>query len=182
MLPLLCCIIVQLLSEPLVESSESNMPLYAFFFFFNWAVLFLLVGYCSSDYPSRIMMLATEVTMVASSSGWTWSFWYDSDLFSTDSSEVGWHPSSSLIFIFYHFRLGHGGACLAQILWRWVGISSSVFSFHYSCLYITSLLFSMTCLLPQVVWYCIVIFHFLLPHLCPFSSGYTSHGCDINLL
>ena len=89
---------------------------------------------------------------------WTWSFWYDSDSFSMDSSEVRWHPSSSLIFIFYHFRLGHDGACLvAQILWRWVVVSSSVFSFCYSGLYVTSLLFSMTCLLPQVVQCCIVI-------------------------
>ena len=128
------------------------MPLYAFFFF-NLVVLVLLVGYCSSHYSSRMMTSAAELTMVALSSGFisvmNMNLWCDSDLFSMDSSEVGWHPSSSLIFIFYHFQLGHDGACLAQILWRWVGISSSVFSFHYSCLYITSLLFSMTRLLHQ---------------------------------
>ena len=60
---------------------------------------------------------------------WTWSFWYDSDSFSGDSSEVGWHPSPSLIFVSYHFRLGHDGACLAQILWRWVCISPLCFPF-----------------------------------------------------
>ena len=128
------------------------MPLYTFFFF-NWAVLSLLEGYCSSHYSSKMMTSAAELTMVASSSGFisvmNMNLWYDSDSFSMDSSEVGWHPSSSLIFIFYHFRLGCDGACLAQILWRWVGISSSVFSFCYSCLYITSLLFSITCLLHQ---------------------------------
>ena len=127
------------------------MPLYAFFFF-NLAVLVPLVDYCLSHYSSRMMTSASELTMVASSSRFisvmNKNLWYDSDLFSMDSSEVGWHPSSSLIFIFYHFRLGHNGAHLVQILWRWVGISS-VFSFHYSCLYITSLLFSMTCLLHQ---------------------------------
>ena len=123
------------------------MLLYAFF---NLVVLVLLVGYCSSHYSSRMMTLAAELTTVASSPGFisvmNMNLWYDSDSSSMDSSEVGWHPSSSLIFIFYHFRLGRDGACLAQILWRWVSISSSVFSFHHSCLYITSLLFSMTCL------------------------------------
>ena len=50
-----------------MESSESEMPLYAFFLF-SLAVLFLLVGYCSSDYPPRMMTSAADVTMVASSS------------------------------------------------------------------------------------------------------------------
>ena len=99
------------------------------------------------------MTLTAELTLVALSSGFisvmNMNLWYDSDLFSMDSSEVGWHPSSSLIFISYHFRWGCDSACLAQILWRWVGISSSVFSFCYSCLYLTSSLFSMTCLLHQ---------------------------------
>ena len=52
-------------------------------------------------------------------------------------------------FILYHFRLWHDGAHLAWILWRWVDANSSVFSFCYFCWHITTLLFSMTCLLPQ---------------------------------
>ena len=154
------------------------------FFFFNLAVLVLLVGYCSSHYSSRMMTSAAELTMVASSSGFisvmNMNLWYDSDSFSMDSSEVGWHPSSSLIFIFYHFRLGHDGAHLAQILWRWVCISPLCFPF-ITLLYIY---ISPHCCFPwhvffiKMVHYHLVVFHLFLPHLL----WHTSYECDIHLL
>ena len=77
-----------------------------------------------------------------------------------DGSEVGWLPSSSLFFILYHFRLGHDGVCLAQILWRWVctnPLCCAGATFFY--VHITSMLFSMKCLCHQkMVHYHIVIF------------------------
>ena len=81
---------------------------------------------------------------------WTWSFWYDFDLSSVDSSEVG-GILALCHFCLLSFQVGVWWYTFNPDIVEMGLYQSCVFSFCYfsTYIYITSMLFSMTCLLHQ---------------------------------